>query len=104
MKNEIGLAQLITDVGRELRVAIDRYNRGDKEITLKVKEVTFEINMVAVEKAGVEGGIDLKIVSLGSNLSDEISHIHKVIVKTEAYGQEDIVVGEVLVSDVDDVR
>ena len=48
---------------------------------LSVNEIVFELNTVAVEKVGGKGGVDLKVISLGGDVTSERSNIHKVTVK-----------------------
>ena len=84
MGNVIGLKELIEQVREDLAEA-EKSVKGKGR--LYVKEVIFEINMVAVESAGGKGGIDLKVLTLGGNLSEENRHVHKVTVKAESSGK-----------------
>ena len=84
MGNVIGLKELIGQVREDLAEAEKGVEGKGK---LYVKEVIFEINMVAVENVSGKGGIDLKVLTLGGNLSEENRHIHKVTVKSGIFGE-----------------
>lgn len=80
MANATGLKDLITQVTNDLR-EIDEKTEGDG--SLFVKEVIFEVHVMAVEKAGASGGLDLKVVSAGGDVAKEQTSIHKVTVKID---------------------
>ena len=84
MGNVIGLKELIEQVREDLAAA-EKGVKGKGK--LYVKEVIFEINMVAVESVGGKGGIDLKVLTLGGDLSEENRHVHKVTVRAESSGE-----------------
>jgi hypothetical protein len=84
MGNVLGLKELIEQVREDLAEA-EKGVKGKGK--LYVKEVVFEINMVAVKSVGGKGGIDLKVLTLGGDLSEENRHVHKVTIKAESSGE-----------------
>ena len=80
MSNSIGLKDLIFQVRQDL-LEVEKTVEGRGR--LFVKELVFELHMVAVEKSGAKGGIDLKVITLGGDLAEEQTQIHKVTVKVE---------------------
>jgi hypothetical protein len=85
MSEILGLEDLISQTCDDL-LAVEKGVEGEGR--LYVEEVIFEINMVAVESASAKGGIDLKVVTLGGDIKEDNSKIHKVTVKAKALPRE----------------
>jgi tRNA(Ile2) C34 agmatinyltransferase TiaS len=72
------LPDIIREVQKQLVEAQRlRIKDGDSKF-LKLKQVEFEMKCVAVENTEVDGGFDLKVVKLGSKLSEQQQQVHTV--------------------------
>ncbi|MEM1360109.1 MAG: trypco2 family protein [Pseudomonadota bacterium] len=80
MSKSTGLKDLIYQVRQDL---MDIQNTARGGGRLVVKELMFELQMVAVEKEDGKGGIDLKLIMVDGDLDREQTQIHKVTVKVE---------------------
>jgi hypothetical protein len=90
-ENVLGLKELMFRTWEDLR-DVEASVQGEGRIHLK--EVTFEINLVAVESESAKGGFDLKLLTVGGNAASEMRQVHKVIVKAEASSDVPVMIGE----------
>jgi len=75
--SSIGLAPFIAKVRDEVREAM--VNRPDQDwIEFRVKSIELEVQVVATEEKGSEGGFDLKVFKLGGSMGEAHGRTHTV--------------------------
>jgi hypothetical protein len=73
---ELGIAELVSRVRDELE-RLDA-KRGGRPALFSLDELELELQFTAVERADGQGGIDLKVISLGGSKGVESSAVQKI--------------------------
>jgi hypothetical protein len=87
---DISLSELMLHA-REQVLAATRTQRADGgPDTLRVNSLTIEVNVVASRTREGEGGLDIKVLSIGGKRVSEHEKIHKITVELEALSDNEI--------------
>ena len=82
----IGLKDLIRQVHEELALSEQEREEEGLDPLFEVEGLDLELNFVVREDEAARGGIDLKIFSLGSEISGSSEQVHKITLHLKTAG------------------
>lgn len=85
----IGIKDLIREVHEQLALSEQEREEDGLPPLFEIDRLDLEVNFVVKEDASARGGIDLKVFSLGTELTGGSERVHKITLHLKAVPPED---------------